>query len=201
MDLLVPLRAAGHPLRDEAATEGTAASSSAAEGQAASAAASTSAGRPYAAASASSARLRTWGNPWFPHGPPPCVRRLTSCVSGAGGAFRRSIVSLLVCLPRGEAPLRRRIALALIRFGVGDLLDEPVGDTRRAERLRIHAGVAGPPVGNRLAVALDDVLVAEPRAADVHAARVNVEAVVEVRGLQVANVRFERQRFDAVVAE
>jgi NAD-dependent deacetylase len=108
---------------------------------------------------------------------------------------------LLVCLPRGKAPLRRRIVVALRRLGVGDLVDQPVGDTGRAERVRIHAGMACPPVGDRLAVALDHVLVAEPRAADVHAARVNVEAVVEVRGFQVPNVRLERQGLDAVVAK
>jgi hypothetical protein len=58
-----------------------------------------------------------------------------------------------------------------------------------------------PSVSDPLAVALDHVLVAESRAADVDAARVHVEAVVEVRGLQIPDVRLERQRLDPVVAE
>ena len=58
-----------------------------------------------------------------------------------------------------------------------------------------------PAVGDQLAVALDRVLVAEPRAAHVEAARVDDEAVVEPRRLQVAHVRLEHERLDAEVAQ
>jgi hypothetical protein len=59
----------------------------------------------------------------------------------------------------------------------------------------------GPAVGDRLAVPLDDILVAKPCAADVHAPGVDLQAVVEPRRLPVADVRLDRHRFDALLAQ
>jgi hypothetical protein len=52
-----------------------------------------------------------------------------------------------------------------------------------------------------LAAPLDDVLEAEPRAAQVDAARMDRQPVVEVRGQEVAGVRLERESFDALLAQ
>jgi len=57
-------------------------------------------------------------------------------------------------------------------------------------------------LGDERAVVADDrVVVAEPRASQLAAARVDVENVVEARRDGVAAVRLEHQRLDAVVAE
>ena len=61
--------------------------------------------------------------------------------------------------------------------------------------------MAGPPVGDHLAVSRDRVLVAEARAAHVAAARVDDKAVVEARGLNVPDVRLEHERLDPLVAQ
>jgi hypothetical protein len=57
----------------------------------------------------------------------------------------------------------------------------------------------GPAVCDRLSVSLDDVLVAKASAADVDTARVDSQAVVELRRLQVAYVRLHRERLDALL--
>src|SRR5215204_3436003 len=61
--------------------------------------------------------------------------------------------------------------------------------------------MARPAIGDRLAVALDDVFVAKTRPADVDAARVNREAVVEIGRPQVARVGLDRHRLDAFLAQ
>jgi NAD-dependent deacetylase len=58
--------------------------------------------------------------------------------------------------------------------------------------------VLRPAVGDDLAAALEHVLVAEPRAADVDAACVDPDAIVEVKRPQVPDVRLGRQRLVAV---
>lgn len=58
-----------------------------------------------------------------------------------------------------------------------------------------------PAVGECLPVALDRVLVTEACALDVDAARVDLQAIVEPRRLQVADVRLEHERLDAEVAQ
>ena len=68
------------------------------------------------------------------------------------------------------------------------------GKPRRPERLAVDHGVLRPAVGDDLAVALEHVLEAEPRAADVDAAGVDPDPVVEEHRLQVADVRLGRQR-------
>jgi len=61
--------------------------------------------------------------------------------------------------------------------------------------------VRRPAVGDRLTAALDDVLEAEARAAQTDAARADDEPVVEARRLQVAGVRLEHERLDALLAQ
>jgi hypothetical protein len=61
--------------------------------------------------------------------------------------------------------------------------------------------MGGPTVGEQLAGPLDRVLVAEARTADVEAARVDDEAIVELRRLEVAHVRLEDERLDTEVAQ
>ena len=53
-----------------------------------------------------------------------------------------------------------------------------------------------PAVRDRLVAARDEVLVAEARAADVDAARVHGEALVEARRGEVARVRLDRERLE-----
>src|SRR4029453_7782232 len=96
-------------------------------------------------------------------------------------------------------PTLRRLLLRRLRSA--DLLAEPLRDTRWAERLRVDARMPRPAIGDRLAVPLDHVLVAKPGAADVHAARVHGQPVVEVRRPDVADVCLDRHRLHAVVAE
>jgi NAD-dependent deacetylase len=55
-----------------------------------------------------------------------------------------------------------------------------------------------PAIGDRVTASLEDVLVAEPRATNVHAPGVDRETIVEEERFQVANVRFCRQRLVAV---
>jgi NAD-dependent deacetylase len=61
--------------------------------------------------------------------------------------------------------------------------------------------VGGPALRDHLAVALDRVLVAEPRALQVDAARVHDEPVVEHGRLQVADVALEHERLDPLLAQ
>lgn len=58
-----------------------------------------------------------------------------------------------------------------------------------------------PAVRERLAAPLDDVLVAKARAAEIDAARVDSQPVVELRRLQVADMGLDRQRLDALLPQ
>jgi hypothetical protein len=57
----------------------------------------------------------TWGTPGSPTDPLLASGVSGSSVDGAGRALAPSTVSLFVSLPRGKAPLRRRISVALQR--------------------------------------------------------------------------------------
>jgi hypothetical protein len=61
--------------------------------------------------------------------------------------------------------------------------------------------VRRPAVGDCLAAPLDRVLEAEARTPHVQDARVHEQAVVEPRGLAVANVRLDEERLDPLVAQ
>src|ERR671911_598632 len=45
-----------------------------------------------------------WGSPWFPHGPPPCARRLSSTADVAGFWLAPSAVLLVWEPPAGRSP-------------------------------------------------------------------------------------------------
>ena len=68
-------------------------------------------------------------------------------------------------------------------------------------RVRVDARMTRPAVGDRLPVPLDDVLVTEAGSAEVDAAGVDVEEVVEVRREHESRMDFDRQRLHAVIAE
>jgi hypothetical protein len=59
----------------------------------------------------------------------------------------------------------------------------------------------GPAVRDRLRVPLDDVLVAKPGSANADAARVHLEPVVEPGRHQMAHVRLDRHRLDALLSQ
>jgi hypothetical protein len=61
--------------------------------------------------------------------------------------------------------------------------------------------VERPTLRDQDACPLDRVLVAKARSAHVDTARVHEQALVELRGLQVADVRLEDERLDAEVAK
>jgi hypothetical protein len=59
--------------------------------------------------------------------------------------------------------------------------------------------MSGPAVGDLFAVPLDDVLVAEPCSANIDAACMDPQPVVEPRRLQVTDVCLDRHRLDSLV--
>jgi hypothetical protein len=61
--------------------------------------------------------------------------------------------------------------------------------------------MSGPTVGELLAVPLDHVLVAEARAADVHATGMDLQPVVEARRSQMAHVGLDRHGLDTLVSQ
>ena len=71
----------------------------------------------------------------------------------------------------------------------------------RPERPSVDGGVKGRPVGDPLAVALDEVLVAEARTAHVAAASVDPERVREARRREVAHVGLQDECLEALVAQ
>ena len=71
----------------------------------------------------------------------------------------------------------------------GDRLDQEGGHARRPERLRVDAGVARRAVGDQGVVTVHRVLEAEACAADIQAARADLEPVREARGRPVADAR------------
>ena len=93
---------------------------------------------------------------------------------------------------------RRRLRKARSRR---QRLNQPRRHPRRPERRPVDGGVRRPAVRDHLAVALDRVLVAEARALDVDAARMDPQPVVESRGLQVPDVRLEHERLEPEVAQ
>ncbi len=94
---------------------------------------------------------------------------------------------------------RRRPPLA---FDARDSLGQPGRHARRAQRVGVHAGVAGPAVRDdprRVAGALDDVLEAEAGAADVGGADVDAQLVVEAHAAPVAHRGLGGSRVDALL--
>jgi NAD-dependent protein deacetylase/lipoamidase len=61
--------------------------------------------------------------------------------------------------------------------------------------------MSGPAVCDRLSVALDHVLVAKPRSANVDAARVDLEPIVEPGRLEMTHVRLDRHRLYALLSQ
>ena len=97
-----------------------------------------------------------------------------------------------------RAAQRRRRRLAL---GFGDRVGEPGGKPSRTQRGRVDHGVPRPAVRHEVPVARDGVLVAKARAADVAAACVDRQRVVEPDRLEVAHVRLDRERLVALLLD
>ena len=94
---------------------------------------------------------------------------------------------------RTASRTRRR---RLLRLSRSDRLGEPGGHARRPPRDRVHRGVRRGALGDELPGALDRVLVAEARPAQVDAACPDPEPVVEVRRAEIPDVDRGRQRLD-----
>src|SRR5207248_3573268 len=101
---------------------------------------------------------------------------------------------------RGRAGPAARAARRASGLRLSDRFGEPRGDADRPVAPAVDAGVASPAVGDALAVtvALDRVVEAEARAAELAAAGVHRQAVVEARRREVADVRLDRERLDAL---
>ena len=104
--------------------------------------------------------------------------------------------------PRADdRPLRAAEASPPSASALSDVLGEPGGDAvGRCVAASIVACVVQP-VATRSAVALDEVLVAEPRAADLGAAHPDPEHVVEDRGAGVLDVHRGGQRLEPALAD
>ena len=102
---------------------------------------------------------------------------------------------------RPAAARRRRLRARRLRRPAEQVAEKPVRDAHRPAGRRVDRRVSRRPGRDPLAVPLDDVLEAEPRAACLRAAHMHGEHVVEHRCALVGDLDAGRQRLDAACAD